>query len=181
VSELVILVFSERYRAPNVLNELRQGDGAWAEILDTALAVTLDAQAKASAQINVDLSKRRAVGWARLWGALLKVTFFVPITDGLVEAADRIACSPELAPAANGDEGWEISWWRRALGNSPNFRRDVSALCGPNSSAILMLLRNVEIPKALSHLCNYGNTILHTTIGAEQDRELLELLGRTYP
>jgi uncharacterized membrane protein len=162
-----------------VLNELRREDGPWSEILERAVAVILDSDARASVQMNVDLIKREAVGWARVWGALLNAVLFVPITTGMVEAADKVA-SPSTGLPADGedDEGKEIKWWRESLKHSDNFRRDVAALISPNSSAVLMLARKINISEALKHLGSYGETIVHTTINDEQDEKLSAMLKR---
>jgi uncharacterized membrane protein len=182
VSELIVLAFTDRYRAPEVLNELRRNEGPWTEILERAVVVTLDAEGKASVQMNIDLSRREAVAWARVWGALLKAILFVPITDGMAEAADKLAC-PSVqvgcSPEAEGDECNEIKWWRESLKQSQNFRRDVAALVSPNSSAVLMLVRNIKLSDALQNLEKYANTIVHTTISATQDEQLSKMLTQT--
>ena len=75
-----------------------------------------------------------------------------------------------------GEECSEIKWWRDVFAKSENFRRDVSALVSSNSSAIIMLLRDIKASDALIRLRNYGNTIIHTSLSEEQDRKLDELL-----
>jgi hypothetical protein len=42
-----------------------------------------------------------------------------------------------------------------------------------------MLLRAATVPEALKQLCNYGNTIVHTSLNAEQDDKMLEMLAQT--
>jgi len=181
VSELIVLAFTDRYRAPEVLNELRRKHELWSEVLERAVVLALDLEGMASVQMNVDLTKREAVAWARLWGALLKAILFVPITDGMAAAADMVACpsvqvgcSPEIA----GDECDEIKWWRQSLQQSDSFRRDVAALIGPNSSAILMLARNLKVSDVLERFCNDGAMMVHTTINARQDERLSKILER---
>ena len=179
MSELIVFIFTDRYRAPEVLNELRRRNGPWAKDLESAVAIMLDENANASVYMNVNLSKREAVGWAKVWGALFKSALFVPLTDGMIEAVDRITwpsveagCSPKNA----GQDCSEITWWRDVFAASENFRRDVSALVGANSSAVIMLLRQVKASDALTRLRNYGNTIIHMSLSSEQDRKLDDLL-----
>jgi len=179
VSELIVFIFTDRYRAPEVLNELRRRNGPWAKDLESAVAIMLDKDANASVCMNVNLSKRDAVGWAKIWGALFKSALFVPLTDGIVEAVDRVTCPSVEAgcsPMNPGEECSEIKWWRDVFAKSENFRRDVSALVSSNSSAIIMLLRDIKASDALIRLRNYGNTIIHTSLSEEQDRKLDELL-----
>jgi len=182
VSELVIFIFSDRYRAPEVLNELRRRNEPWSQDLDKAVAVTLDGDRKASVHISVDLSKREAVGWARVWGALLNSAFFLPLTAGMVEAADEIALSSKRigpSPLKAHEEYHEARWWRESLQDSENFQRDLSALITANSSAILMMLRTPKVSKVLESLRNYGSTIVHTTVSTAQDESLSAMLKKS--
>jgi uncharacterized membrane protein len=179
VSEIVVFIFTDRYRAPEVLNELRRRDGLWSQDLDRAVAVTLDSGARASVHMSVDLSKRKAVGWARIWGSLLNSALFVPLTLGMVEAANEVALpSRRTNPSSlkDGEESCEARWWRDALQDSENFKRDLSALITANSSAILMMLRTPRISKALEDLRNYGSTIVHTRVNTAQDERLRAML-----
>jgi uncharacterized membrane protein len=179
VSELVVFIFTDRYRAPEVLNELRRRDGLWSEDLDRAVAVTLDSEARASVHISVDLSKREAVGWARIWGSLLNSALFIPLTEGMVEAADEVVLpSKRISPplSKDGEESCEARWWRDSLQDSENFKRDLSALITANSSAILMMLRTPKVSSVLENLRNYGSTIVHTPVTTAQDERLRAML-----
>jgi uncharacterized membrane protein len=181
VSELVFLVFTDRYRAPEVLNELRRRDGLCSEDLGRAVAVTLDSEARASVHMIVELSKREGVGWARVWGSLLNSALFIPLTEGMVEAANEVGLSSKrigLSLPKDSEEPNEARWWRESLQESENFKRDLSALITANSSAILMLLRTTKISKALQDLRNYGSTIVHTTVSTPQDDKLSVMLKR---
>ena len=181
MSELIVLVFKDRYRAPEVLNDLRRNDAPSSPVLAHAVVVALDAEGKASVQLNVDLTEREAGAWARVWGALLKSVLFVPLTDGMAEAADNVACpSVQVGCSSDveGDECAEIKWWRESLTHSQNFRRDVAALISPNNSAVLMLERKREPSNVLERLGKYGNMIVHTTISAAQDEKLNKMLKR---
>ena len=180
MSELVVFIFTDRYRAPEVLNELRRRNGLWSQDLDRAVAITLDGDGQASVHLSVDLSKREAVGWVRIWGALLNSTFFVPLTAGMVEAAEEVALMARrisLSPPKDGEESSEARWWRESLQDSENFQRDLSALITANSSAILMMLRTPKVSKVLESLRNYGSTIVHTTISTAQDERRCAMLN----
>jgi len=148
--------------------------------LGRAVAVSLDSEARASVHISVDLSKGEAVGWARIWGALLNSALFVPLTQGMVEAADEVTQpSRRIKPSSlkDGKESSEARWWRESLQESENFRRDLSASITADSSAILMMLRTPKVSKVLESLRNYGSTIVHTTISTAQDEKLRAILN----
>ncbi len=104
----------------------------------------------------------------------------MPLTEVMVQAADGLAVSRQ--PVANGGnhshDSREADWWREVLYHSEDFKRDVAALIDANHSAIFMLLRNVRLPFALDQLRNYGNTVIHTSVSAEQDDRLTSVLAR---
>ena len=182
MSELVVFIFTDRYRAPEVLNELRRHDDVQSQDLDRAVAVTLDSESRARVHLSVDLSKGEAGGWARIWGSLLNSALFVPLTQELIDAANEVTfpskrISSSLRKA--GEESCEAQWWRESLADSENFKRDLSASITADSSAILMMLRTAQVSKALAKLRNYGSTIVHTTISSAQDDKLSALLRGT--
>jgi uncharacterized membrane protein len=182
VSEVVVFVFRDRYRAPEVLNELRRRDGLWSQDLEQAVAVTLDEESRATVQMSVDLSKREAVGWAKLWGSLLNSALFVPLVTGMVEAADEVSIRSRVSKTVspiNEIESPELEWWRESLKDAENFKRDVSASIIANSSAIFMMLRTVNASSALEQLRDYGSTIVHATVTKEQDDRLRLMLKMT--
>ena len=180
MSELVVFVFRDQYRAPEVLNELRRREWPWIRDLDEAVAVTLSEDGKARAHLSVDLSRCNPVNWSRFWGSLLSTTLFLPLTDMMVEAADEIAFSARANVPRSGetsDESPEAKWWRECLHLSENFKRDVAALLAPGGSAIFMLLRADAVPYALRQLRDYGDTIVHTSLSTDQDETILALVA----
>jgi uncharacterized membrane protein len=182
VSELIAFVFRDQFRAPEVLNELRRREWVWVRDLDEAVAVTMNENGETRVHLTVDPLNHHGTSWARLWGHLLSVTLFQPMTEQMVEATAGVAFLP------NGNRGSEIEntmwspeseWWHRSLASSPNgnFKRDVSALMTPNGSAIFMLFRTQNAGAVLKQLRNYGDTLVHTTLSPEQDEKLLEMLA----
>jgi uncharacterized membrane protein len=147
--------------------------------LDDAVVITLDEKGKARAQLNIDLSTYKAVGWGRLWSSLLVTTLFLPLAEVIVEATDGIALPdrPSRISRQNSNETLEARWWRESLEHSENFKRDVAALMRGTGSAIFILLRATEPTKVLRQLGNYGDTFVHTTISSEQDDKMHAILG----
>lgn len=180
VSELIVLAFTDEFRAPEVLNELRRRDWDWVVDLNDAVAVTLDGNGGAKVQLNVDLTTCEGAAWARLWGSLLGVTLFLPTAEVIVEAAGRVidasglptgsAPGPHAAyPAA--------SWWKLCLRLPDDFMRDVGASIGPSDSAIFMLSHAPNRSDVLRQLRNYGGTLLHTSLDSKQDKEMRDVLA----
>jgi uncharacterized membrane protein len=181
VSELVVFVFRDQYRAPEVLNELRRRQWLWVKDLNDAVAVTLDDKGNTTAHLSVCLTRdARGSDWARIWGSLLSTTLFLPLTNGMAEAANAIALKARGGNGSSRDDARSIEekWWTERLRLSDNFTRDVAALIRPGSSAIFMLLRTATVPVALEQLRNYGDTIVHTSLSAEEGDRTLAMLAR---
>ena len=179
MSELVVSVFRDQYRAPEVLNDLRRRELAWRSDLDEALAVSLDGQGNTTVYLSIDLSKSEAASWARMWGSLLSSTIFVPLTGAMIDAANGIATfagHERRTEPARCCAPPEAKWWRERLHLSDNFRRDVAALMAPGGSAIFMLLRSARAAIALEQLRDYGDTIVHTSLNTDQDDMVLAML-----
>jgi uncharacterized membrane protein len=150
--------------------------------LDDAVAVTLNEDGRARVHLSIDLSKCEAAGWARMWSSLLSTTLFLPLTEVMVEAADGMRFSPKNANGhspACAERDRQAKWWQDSFDLPADFKRDVAAVIGPSGSAIFMLLRAATVPVALKQLCNYGNTIVHTSLSTEQDDRMLAMLARS--
>ena len=182
MSELVIFIFRDQYRAPEVLNELRRRQWLWVKELKDAVVVTLDEKGNATAHLSVGISKDDSGSdWARIWGSFLSTTLFLPLTNHMVDAANAIALRTRGLNGSALDEfkSIEAKWWNDRLRLSDNFTRDVAALIRPGSSAIFMLLRTATVPVALEQLRNYGDTIVHTSLSAEEEGDrMLAMLAR---
>lgn len=169
-------VFRDQHRAPEVLNELRRRDWSWTKDLDEAIAVTVNEDGSARVHLSINLSNCEAVGWARLWGSFLSITLFLPLAESLQNAVDGAMISAPCTinnPRSAWTETQEAKWWKDALNPSDNFRRDVAALLGPSGSAVFMLLSTDKASMALRQLRNYGDTIVHTSVSADQDAKML--------
>jgi uncharacterized membrane protein len=176
VSELIVFVFRDQYRAPEVLNELRRHERAQVADLDDAVAVSLDEKRHAKIHLSLNLSTSVASHWARMWGSLLAVTLFLPLKEVMVEAADRTGGGSGLTQTSLASDAplLDAHWWKESL--SDDFLRDVGAMIGPGDSAIFMILRTTNLPAALKQLRGYGETLLHTALGQQQDEELKSML-----
>jgi uncharacterized membrane protein len=175
VSELIVFVFRDEYRAPEVLNELRRRAWDWADNLDDAVTVTLNKMGRAKIQLNIDLSTSEAVAWAGMWGSLIGVTLFLPLTELIVEVADSAIRSSRVFAETRRNRHVTIPdarWWREHLYLSEDFTRDVAAFMSPGHSAIFMLLRAKNPSAVLQQLRNYGDTIIHTSLSTEQDEKM---------
>ena len=130
--ELIVVGFQDRYRAAQVLTDLRQR-GVHLFDLDQAITVSWEDRRNFVVQQSVNLGREEGSRWARLWGAFIKATLFQPFTDRLSTAAAKVASTD--AAASNGE--LTRDWWVGGVGIPENFVRDVGALVQPGESAII--------------------------------------------
>jgi uncharacterized membrane protein len=170
VSELIVIAFRDRFRAAEVLNELKRRERDWVGDLDDAIAVTLDEHGKARVQLSLDLSPSENASWIGLWSSLLRLALFVPISVTMATGKERLP-NPAIANKQASPARWGIpngAWWTEDLHLPENFLRDIGALIKPETSAIFMLLHTQKVSLALQHIYNYGGMTIHTSLSPEQ-------------
>src|SRR5215472_9403862 len=152
--------FSDRYRAEEVLGQLRRLDFSWAADLENAVAVEVDARGRLRFRHSLVLdpgSGDSAPAWRALLGAI-QAPVIVPQPAARERAGDFQGLSAEA------------SLWRRALAIDPEFLRDLCALLRPGDSAILAVLADAE--GAIRVLRGYSNILLRTTLTDVQASKL---------
>ena len=178
MSVLVVSVFRDQQRAPEVLNELRRREPRWVEALDQALVLTLDADGFAKAEISLDLAGCEANSWIRLWSSLLGGALFIHGTHVLIEAADSLTCSTsEDCNNSYFRTGQQLKWWRDSVKLSDDFSRDLAAALSAGGSALFILFKASKATDVLPGLRIFGETIVHTSLSHEQDEQLTQLIG----
>jgi uncharacterized membrane protein len=93
VSDVIVLGFEDPYRASEVLNELLRRQWDWVGDLDHAVVVSLDEHGKLKVQLRSDPTTHEGTAWARLWGSLLSLVLFVPITERITDAISQVAAA----------------------------------------------------------------------------------------
>ncbi len=159
VSELVVIAYQDRLRAPEVLLELRRRDWEWLADLENAVVVMRDEDGKIGIQFSVNDAVSDWQAWTRVWSAFLTQALLEPV--GPLPALSSI----------------DVGWWTRTIGISDSFVRDVGSLLGPGDSAILMLLQTPISGADVRRLRNYGGTLLHTTLNPGQEEVLKAALA----
>lgn len=174
--ELIVVGFQGRYRAAQVLTELRQ-QGMHLFDLDQAITVSWQDRRNFIVQQSVNVSREEGARWARLWGAFIKATLFQPFTETLTRAANRVASRSnndiaESTPAVLGRD-----WWVIEVGIPAGFVRDVGALVRPGESAIITLAEEFEPKASISLLRNLGGSVVYASLNSEQMRKVEAVLA----
>jgi uncharacterized membrane protein len=175
---LIVVAFRDRYRASEVLNELRRRNWSWVTDLDHGVVVRWDKQAKVRVQLSVDPATKDDAAWARVWSSFLNLSLFLPVTrgipDAVVELVTASGAGSEEDTRLISDARW---WWTENVGLPKEFIRDVGAIVQPGDSALFTLLLTDKPITALKQLRNYGGTVLHSSLGPEQDKKLRAVLA----
>ena len=75
---LIVVGFKDRYRAADVLNQLRQMDFDWVVDLDDAVAVYRDSKGRLRMQQSYDLTTGEGAAWGGIWGSLIGAALSLP-------------------------------------------------------------------------------------------------------
>ena len=152
--------FSDRYRAEEVLGQLRRLDFSWAPDLENAVAVEIDARGRLRLRHSLDVDPAFADS-ALAWRALL-VAIQPPATPPKSAWRERASESKALNA--------EASLWQRAFSSDPTFLRDLGALLRPADSAILAVVTDADA--AVRVLRGYTSVLLRTSLSEAQARKL---------
>jgi uncharacterized membrane protein len=180
VSELLAIVFKDRYRASEVLNDLQRREWDWVVDLDQAVVVRHLEQDKFKVLFSFDPTTEEEEIWARLWGSLLSLVFFHSLADEIADTARNLAdacgaqTSEEIAPRKVLPD---VKWWREILCLPDEFVRDVGAMIQPGDSALFTLLHTEKREVVFQQLRNYGGTLVNITLSPEQDQTLNNVLA----
>ena len=160
LSELVVMGFSDRYRAEEVLGQLRRLDFSWVADLENAVAVEVDGRGRLRLHHNLVVDPAFADS-ATAWRALL-IAIQPPATP--LQPASRERASKSQALDA------EASLWQRALMANPEFLRDLGSVLRPDDSAIFAVLGDADA--AVRVLRGYSSVLLHTSLTEAQASKL---------
>lgn len=177
MSELVCIAFKDSGTADHVLNELRSLESDYVLDLEDAVIVVRDKNGKVHIKQCVDVfggATSHGVALGVLWGGLMGLLFMNPLA-GL------------LGSLAGGAGGGAISLGAsefgllRDYGINDNFIRALGSTISPGSSAIFLLIRNVEADKLLEKSSKYEGTILKTSLSKENEDRLRAALAGHKP
>ena len=156
----MVLGFSDRYRAEEVLGQLRRLDFSWAPDLENAVAVEVDTRGGLRLRHSMALDPAFADS-APAWRALLLAIQpqAVPL-----QPASRERASESKALNA------EALLWQRELMADPVFLRDLGAVLRPADSAIFAVVTDADT--AVRVLRGYSSVLLRTSLTEAQANKL---------
>jgi uncharacterized membrane protein len=152
MSELVVMGFKDdRYRALEVLDELRSTDFDWVIELEDAVAVYRDFDGRLRAR-DSDKPTR---------GATL---FSAGMSAAAALAEAELSGTPSEAVGAVIDG----AWWEEDFDIDDNFVRDVGSLLQPGDSAIFALIETSNPAAVAARIEGYGGNVLRLALTPAQ-------------
>ncbi len=147
MSELIVIVFDNKYEADEVMLSLLKLEKDYLIDLEDAVVLTKNLQSKVRIKPYYDLIAHESLS-NDFWGKLL--------TDLVIEP------TPEKLAKLN---------------IQPNFAEQVEENLKPNTSAMFMLVRNSEPDKVLAELQKFKGTILHSSLPPDAEKIVAETLS----
>lgn len=182
MSELVVVGFKkDKYRATDVLNQLRHLDFDWVIDLDDAVAVYRDYDGKLRVQQSYELTTGEGAAWGGLWGSLIGAILAIPFTAGAsaAAAAGALAVGAASGTALGATVGAiDAKWWKEDFGIDSRFVRDVGTLVQPGDSAIFALIESSDPGVVAAQFKGYGGTVLRSTLTPAQAAKLENYLRK---
>lgn len=162
MEELVIVGFSEKLRALEVLTQLQRLRFEWSSDLHTAVAVQVEEDGRLRLHHSQLLDPQGGFDDALRWKAILSA--IVPLPHMPSE------CSSHTASRVK-DINAELGALLGRKSFDLRFLRDAAAILCPGNSAILAILRQPK--EALVVLNGYSPIVLHTELGRPADHPML--------
>jgi uncharacterized membrane protein len=158
MQELVMIGFTERHRASEVLPQLQRLTFDWSADLRNAVAVEIETDGRLRLH-HSQLLDPAAGSEVPSWKAILSAIVPLPHTPKS-SRADTLA----EVRVING----ETDRWLRSISSDREFARNAAALLSPGNSAIFAIIGQAR--SALAFLGGYSPFVLHTAVNpAEKD------------
>ena len=161
MSNLVVIGFDNESKAFELRAELAKLQKEYLIEMEDVVVVTKDDNGEVKLQQAVNITAAGAVSGG-FWGMLIGMIFLNP-----------------LAGAALGAGAGALSGKVADIGISDNFMKELGETFTPGSSALFVLVRKVTPDKVLDALKGFGGKILKTSLTADKEDALQEVLEKT--
>ena len=153
MEELVVIAFTEKLRAVEVLTQLQRLKFDWSADLRAAVAVEVENDGKLRLHHSQLLDPVSGLDDTLQWKAILNA--IVPLPHLPVESTPDIAFQVRVINAKG-------SSWLKRVSRDRDFIRNAAAVLRPGNSAILAIIRDAQ--PALAVLSGYSPIVLHTAV-----------------
>jgi uncharacterized membrane protein len=180
VSELVTVEFeNDKYRASDVLHELRLRDCDWVVDLEDAVAAYRNYDGILHVEYSDGVTAGAGAAWGALLGSFIGAIVATPFMAGAaVGAAVAVLAAGALAGAALGAAAGAIdaAWSREDACVDSAFVRDVGASLQPGDSAIFVPIDASYPAVVAEQFKRYGGTVRRSSLTPAQAAALGDYL-----
>jgi uncharacterized membrane protein len=159
MSNLFVLKFADEMTAQQVLGEMKRFQDQQLIKVDDAAIVTRQMDGKTRVRQANDLVGAGALGGA-FWGMLIGLLFFAPFLG-----------------AAIGAGAGALAGKFTDVGINDDFIKQVGSSIQPGESALFLLTREGVADRILPQLQRYKFQLIQTSLSAEDEKKLHEMLG----
>ena len=148
MSQLLVVGFKEKYKADEVMLDIIKKEQQHLVDLEDAVVVTKNSQGKVRVKPYYDILSATKGHKSQFWGSIIST---------LLESSDQEALS-------------KIGLDRQVCSN-------LREIIKPNSSAILALIKKIDLEGAVAEIQKYQGKVLYATLALESEEELLQALS----
>ncbi len=148
MSELLVIGFDEKHKADEVMLEILKEEQENLVDLEDAVVVTKNAAGKIRVKPYYDLLAATRGTQSQFWGTL--ITSLFEDSDGEVLAK---------------------------IGINQQSCESIEQMMQPNSSAIFVLLKSIDLAEATARIQQYQGKILHYNLPSASEAELLQAIS----
>jgi len=167
MTTLVAVAYSDQARAKQVLKELRTLETKNALDLQDASVITRDGQGKVHVEHDLNQTTQGAMA-GTLLGLVVGGIVGLPLAIVAPPLAVTVGLGATLAGAGTGAVAGHLS----DAGIDELLVREMSALLRPNSSALVLLVRQSVAEVVLPEIARFGGYVLQTTLAPEAEDRL---------
>jgi len=166
MADLVVVAYDGEDTADQALNKLRELQKEYLVDLEDAVVAVRDKNGKVRVKQAIPLVRLSAAGgaaWGGLFGLLIGIVFLNPLLGW-------------LAGAAMGAGAGALSGALSDYGINDDFIKEIGKSLERGKSAMFLLVRHVNVDKALPELAKFGGKIIRTSLSNEQEARLKRAL-----
>jgi uncharacterized membrane protein len=181
MSNLVVAVFNDEYRAQQAISELTRVYRPRPD-LDNALLLTWRGRIPIALQ-SQNLADATGARWGRLWGALLRSVISETDPDRIHRAASSVRSTFQGGGVQSKalSEGSSEDYCRFPLEFPSDFVRDIAALITPGRSAIFFLSKAASLHSASGVTHGYGGTMVTARLSARDLSRIKKIVSARTP